>query len=134
MRNLAILSVAALLSGATNAAAARSLPSYHVRPSFDRCMSSSGGVTVAMLDCIGAEYDFQDGVLNARYRTLMARLNARQRTTLRSSQRRWLLRREAACVKESSKLGEGTLADLNRNQDMLSELIWRIDWLSRYRF
>jgi len=130
MRHVTILSVAALALG--SGAVAHPSPTYDVRPSFNRCIDSSSGVTVVVLNCIGAEYDFQDAVLNARYKGLSARLNPKQRTVLRASQRRWLKGREAACAKDAG-VGDGTLADVTRNQCMLGNLVARIDWLNRYR-
>jgi len=64
---------------------------------FSRCMGASGGVTVAMLDCIADETALQDARLNREYRGTMALLSAGQQTRLRAAQRLWVQYRDANC-------------------------------------
>ena len=42
---------------------------------FSACMDKSGGVTVDMLDCIGAETKRQDARLNKAYKEVMHQLS-----------------------------------------------------------
>lgn len=103
------------------------------RPSFHACIDASEGVTAAMLDCIGAEYDYQDVRLNAAYKRAMARLAPAQRVVLRNSERRWLREREPKCMEEAAEESGGTLGTILRNNCMLFALIERTEWLDAYR-
>lgn len=102
------------------------------RASFDRCLAASEGVTVEMLNCIGAEYDYQDARLNALYKRVMARLSPARQAELRASERQWLRTREPGCMAEAKKAGDGTLGQVVRNQCMLDSLIDRIEFVQRY--
>ncbi|MET0328962.1 MAG: lysozyme inhibitor LprI family protein [Luteimonas sp.] len=66
-------------------------------PAFSRCMEASGGVTVAMLDCIAAETALQDARLNREYRDTLAMLSSGQQARLRTAQRSWVQYRDADC-------------------------------------
>lgn len=108
---------------------------YAPRPGYDRCIDASEGITVNMLDCIGVEYDYQDGLLNSAYKRAMARLNPSQQATLRNSEREWLRAREGKCWAEVVKDGNdgGTLGTVQRNTCMLFDLIARKVYLEDYR-
>lgn len=93
---------------------------------YNHCMDRAQGVTVALLDCIGVEFDRVDGLLNQRYRQLMTSLAAPQRERLRRSERRWLATREGPCDADNEG---GTLGQIGRNMCMLSELRRRVLWL-----
>lgn len=64
---------------------------------FSDCMAASGGVTVAMLDCIGTETRTQDARLNGAYQHLGSQLEPARKTLLRSAQRLWVQYRDANC-------------------------------------
>lgn len=78
---------------------------------FKRCMDASGGVTAAMLDCIGNETAVQDARLNAEYRRTLAALPSGRQTDLRAAQRLWLQYRDANCGFYADPDG-GTLASV----------------------
>ena len=64
-------------------------------PEFGRCMDASGGVTMAMLECISAEHEKQDARLNAAYKKLMVTLTEERKNSLREAQRAWMKFRDA---------------------------------------
>jgi len=64
---------------------------------FDACLDKAGGVTVAMIDCIAAEYKRQDERLNHYYIKLMGSLSVERREALLEAQRDWLKFRDANC-------------------------------------
>ena len=53
--------------------------------------------TQGMVECIDAERVRQDRGLNDTYRSVLARLNPRQRASLRTAQRAWMAYRDARC-------------------------------------
>lgn len=75
--------------------AAASEPQYS--PAFASCMDASGGVTIAMIDCIGEEFTAQDRRLNAVYRQVLAALPAARRAAFTRAQRAWVAFKEAEC-------------------------------------
>ena len=79
---------------------------------FSACMASSGGVTAAMLDCIGDETTRQDLRLNSAYAELMTLLPPPRKTQLREAQRAWIKYRDAHCKFYADSDG-GTMATLN---------------------
>lgn len=97
---------------------------------YSACIDASGGVTVEMLDCNGAELDMQDARLNQAYRMVMARLAPAQKTHLRTLQRKWLVTRERRC---SFPEETGTLGTVMRSGCFLDETIARTIWLERYK-
>lgn len=60
-------------------------------------MDSSAGVTVEMQNCIGAEHERQDALLNQRYKALMKLLPEVRQERLREAQRAWIGFRDANC-------------------------------------
>ncbi len=60
-------------------------------------MDKSGGMTAAMLDCIGAETRIQDARLNGSYKKLMAQLNPKRKKELIEVQRLWIRFRDGNC-------------------------------------
>jgi len=94
---------------------------------YERCMSRSLHNEEAV-QCIGDEWDHLDKLLNATYRTALAKAsNARMRTRLRSDQRRWLRDRGEVCSAENA--GGHTPYELAVHQCEIDELIRRIAWL-----
>lgn len=76
---------------------------------YAQCMEKSGGVTVEMKDCLTAEDERIEALLNTTYQQTMQAMNERQKTLLRDSQRVWLKYREGSCDTMMSVLG-GTSA------------------------
>ncbi len=66
-------------------------------PQFEPCMDKAGGVTTAMVECIGAETDVQDKRLNVAYKKAMAALTPKRQQELQAVQRLWIQYRDAAC-------------------------------------
>ena len=65
-----------------------------LRPSYDKCLEASQGVTLALNNCIGSEYDFQDKRLNTAYKALRQSMTETQRVALRDQERAWIADRD----------------------------------------
>ena len=87
---------------------------------YAQCMEKSGGVTVAMQDCLTAEEERMEALLNATYKKTMI--------LLRDSQRAWLKYREGSCDTMTSVLG-GTFAGLITTGWRLEMTARRVSWL-----
>lgn len=97
--------LAVLLCGAAQAEE----PKYTT--AYTACVDKSGGVTVEMLNCGGAELDVQDKRLNESYRALMAALPGKDKPALKTSQRDWLKSRKSTCDFHS-KVADGSMTSL----------------------
>lgn len=64
---------------------------------YSACMEKSNGVTVEMVNCIGAETKRQDTRLNKAYKDLMATLSPARKKQLQDAQRLWVKYRDANC-------------------------------------
>jgi uncharacterized protein YecT (DUF1311 family) len=97
-----------------------------LRPSYDKCLEASQGVTLALNNCIGSEYDFQDTRLNTAYKALRQSIAETQRVALRDQERAWIADRDKACAPPT----DGGTADmlganecrLNRTAERAAEL------------
>lgn len=69
----------------------------HLSKTFSACMDQSGGVTQAMIECMGAETQRQDARLNKAYKALMSNLAAERKKPLQAAQRAWLAFRDTNC-------------------------------------
>ena len=67
----------------------------HYSREFSACMEASGGVTNAMIKCIGHEMELQETKLNTAYQKLLAKLDGGQQQRLKEAQRAWLAYRKA---------------------------------------
>lgn len=70
-------------------------------PGYTKCIAgvdNGGFVKSQMLDCATREMDRADAALNARYKIVMARLQAARRAQLRQDERRWIQQRRARCL------------------------------------
>jgi|GEM_PF-382882 len=85
-----------------------------LRESFAECLQAAGGVDPAMQDCIGNEYEYQDGRLNAAYAKLKRTLGDSEMAGLRTVQRGWIAERDARCVWDAKT--EGSAQRLQANQ------------------
>lgn len=111
------------------------------------CMEQPGGFsTYGMNQCLGQEYDLWDGLLNTRYREVMAGARqadaeiaglghtaSEQAPALRDAQRRWIDWRDAACSYEYSRWGGGTGGGPAGTQCMLTLTARQVLWLDQYR-
>jgi uncharacterized protein YecT (DUF1311 family) len=91
-------------------------------------MDRSGGVTAAMLDCIGAETKSQDQRLNKVYREVMAQLPAARKKQLQDAQRAWIKYRDANCGFYADPDG-GTMATVLASDCFMSATAVRADEL-----
>lgn len=83
-----------------------------MRDSYQQCLDKADGVTPDIQDCIGEEYEYQDGRLNAAYDQLMKTLDAAAQTQLRDAQRQWIAERDAECAPADDP-GQGQLLEAN---------------------
>ena len=95
---------------------------------YAQCMEKSDGVTVAMQDCLTAEDERMEALLNATYKKVIQAMDERQKTLLRDSQRAWLKYREGSCDTMMSVLG-GTSAGLITTGWRLEMTARRVSWL-----
>ena len=77
----------------------------------DACMDKAGGVTVNMLNCIGAETQRQDKKLNTVYQNVMKSLSNENKERLKKAQQAWIKYRDANCNFYADPDG-GTLASI----------------------
>lgn len=96
---------------------------------YKHCMDNSGGVTINMLDCINAEHDKQDKLLNETYKKVMARLNAKQKDQLRKAQRTWIKWRQEDAEFLGNYTG-GTIDRINSSSDYLQKTVDRVKFLN----
>ncbi len=64
---------------------------------FGTCIDKSGGVTMDMIECIGAEIQRQDARLNKAYKALTASLTPERKKQLQEAQRAWIKFRDSNC-------------------------------------
>jgi len=100
--------------------------------SYRSCIDRSEGVSLAIVECDGAEFERQDKALNAVYRELTARLEPKLRVPLQKAERAWLVFRDAQCDFEYSREQGGTLAPVFFNGCRLSMTYRRIQELRRF--
>jgi uncharacterized protein YecT (DUF1311 family) len=98
---LAILAFCAPYAAAAQADS-RDLVSQQVaiklRPSYQKCLDATGGVTPDMKICMSAEFGYQDKRLNTAYKRLMSSMTADEKTALRADERDWIKHKESQCV------------------------------------
>jgi uncharacterized protein YecT (DUF1311 family) len=92
-----LVTVAVALAAVVGAAHASPLTHADTSNSYAACMDKSAGVTPAMEDCIGEEFELQDRRLNRSYKALMASIPEKRRADLRDAQRKWVAFRDANC-------------------------------------
>ena len=103
----ALLAASSLLT----APAAAQTSAAPLSATFQTCLDKSGGVTFEMRECISAEYERQDQLLNRNYQALMADLTPERKKQLQTAQRLWLQYRDANCHFYADPDG-GTLAGI----------------------
>jgi uncharacterized protein YecT (DUF1311 family) len=64
---------------------------------YSACLDKANGVTVEMIDCIGAETKRQDVRLNENYRRLLSKVSLHRKRELLEAQRAWMRFRDANC-------------------------------------
>jgi uncharacterized protein YecT (DUF1311 family) len=99
---------------------------------YRNCMARDAagqGVQPAMNACASEEYRRQDVRLNAMYRAAMAVRSVKEQTSLRSAQRRWIMKRDRKCRAERTEYEGGSMAPLIYYACMADETIARTAWL-----
>ncbi len=86
---------------------------------FTKCMESSNGVTINMLECIDAETKRQDLRINKAYKTVMDQLSPERKKQLQQAQRAWITYRDANCQFYFDPDG-GSLARVGANDCFMS--------------
>jgi uncharacterized protein YecT (DUF1311 family) len=87
-------------------------------PAYKKCMDTSGGVTVKMLDCMNTEIKLQDVRLNKAYKVAMTAIEGDKQGPLRKVQQMWIKYRDANCGFVGSLTG-GTLDSINAGSCVL---------------
>ncbi|HQV04355.1 MULTISPECIES: lysozyme inhibitor LprI family protein [unclassified Novosphingobium] len=100
---------------------------------YNQCMDAAEGVTVDMMDCIGAEIDRQDARLNQAYVMVMRPLSRAKKDQLRGLQRSWIRQRDARCSRASNDAGGGSLSGVVYASCILDETIKRTVFLENYK-
>lgn len=96
---------------------------------YDACMAESGGVTVAMLDCIGTASDRAQSAMDAMLAEHRLLIAPEQERALDAAQRDWHIYRQSTCTAEATLWGDGSFASV-MHADCWLELTWeRLDWL-----
>jgi uncharacterized protein YecT (DUF1311 family) len=130
------LVVGSLLAFITVSANARAFSEQEVRYSkqYQDCQASGEAKSTGdILDCIGAEQQRQEKMLNDVYRAVQSRLAGRAKVKLRNAQREWIKRREAMARKAADELGGGTASSVVFADVFLQETVRRIAWLQSYK-
>jgi uncharacterized protein YecT (DUF1311 family) len=86
---------------------------------FSKCMESSNGVTINMLECIDAEAKRQDLRINKAYKIAMDQLSPERKKQLQQAQRAWINYRDANCQFYFDPEG-GSLARVSANDCFMS--------------
>lgn len=95
---------------------------------YQRCLNASLDNAEAV-ECMADESPRLDVLLNASYRTAIAKMpNSRSQILLRDSQRQWLKDKYAICEQEVQAVGD-TPYNMVGAQCAIDELIRRIAWL-----
>lgn len=131
MRRLTLAIVAALCAAAVPATAAdRAEIEARYSPAFQPCMDADPS-TAGMVQCMAAENELQDKKLNARYRAVMAELNAEQQAKLKTAQRAWIAYRDAWCEAQYDNEW-GSLSTIVANNCVMDMTIARTIDLENY--
>lgn len=127
-RRLAIAASVSIFSYLIFASSAHAAPADEpkMRPSFDKCIDASSGVTLNMLNCIAAESDYQDKRLNRAYKKLMRASSKAEQVKLRANEIKWLTGRDTRCAPD---VDGGTSATLNSQSCYLEETARQANYL-----
>lgn len=122
--------VAALLSGVVGLGEASAEESRYT-PVFMACLNASGGATPEILDCIEAETQLWDKVLNDSYKRTMSALPQARRAGLQVAQRAWIKFRDANCTFIDDPDG-GQQAHISANECILRMTAERANELASF--
>lgn len=108
-----------MLSGITTPAFAdndKKTPGYS--QVFNICLDNSEGITSRMMDCTGAEQEYQDWRLNTAYQVLMKTLSLEKQKKRKQEERDWIKKRESTCAQPEDS---GSLGEINYSGCFLEE-------------
>lgn len=132
MSHIRLLSAAVVALALAAPAAAAEAPTTS---EYTACMDASGGVHPDMMDCIAAETERWDAVLNQSYKKLAGALDDPAKAALKDAQRKWIAYRDAECNLAYMAAGGdegGQMAPLAANDCMMSLTAIRASELTAY--
>lgn len=113
-------------------ALAASTPAAELTPRFETCVSRSNGVTMFVLECIGAETVYQDHRLNVAYDKLLLRMNSYVRKEkLRLGQRAWIKYRDESCQLYYTNIEDGSMARIEASNCIMVKTAERAEELEK---
>jgi len=105
-----------------------SVEAYYSKTYTD-CMNAAGGSTYPMRDCINAEHDAWDKVLNQVYQALMTSRSAAEKIELRDDERAWLKSTDRKCRHAGDDEAGGSLQNVEIDMCFMDETIRRAVYL-----
>ncbi|MFD2649364.1 lysozyme inhibitor LprI family protein [Devosia albogilva] len=95
----------------------------------ETCIAESGGVTVAMLACIGNAIDRSQAMLDALLDQHRPQLTPDQASALTAAQRDWRAYRQSTCDAAATLWGDGSFTSVVHAECWLELTRTRLDWL-----
>ncbi|WP_157959784.1 lysozyme inhibitor LprI family protein [Devosia submarina] len=95
----------------------------------DACMAESGGVTVAMLDCIGTAIDRVQAELDTMLGQHRPQLTPEQASAVKAAQHDWQVYRQSSCDTEAKLWGDGSFTAVVHSDCWLELTRERLEWL-----
>ena len=93
------------------------------------CMAASGGVTAAMLDCIGTAIDRVQAELDAMLGQHRSQLTPEQASAVEAAQHDWQAYRRSSCDTEAMLWGDGSFGSVVHSDCWLELTRERLEWL-----
>ncbi len=101
-------------------------------PQYELCAARTDGITVYILECIGAETTYQDRRLNIAYDDLIKRMRTQVRKEkLRMGQRAWMKYRDESCQLYYTNIEDGSIARIDAATCIMSKTADRATELER---
>jgi uncharacterized protein YecT (DUF1311 family) len=104
-------------------------PSAATEDDYEVCMADSGGVTVAMLDCIGTASDRAHIRMDAILDQHRPQLTREEAHAVNAAQRDWHSYRQSTCSTAATLWGDGSFAAVMQADCWLKLTLERLDWL-----
>lgn len=131
--------VLGLFALATGAAADESTSQYirrdapkGISDTFYACIDKAGSDTTAMAACLTDEKQKQDNRLNATYKTLLGKLDAKAKEKLVAAERIWVDLQDKNGRFETALYGNETVDNLQMAQNEVFRICERANALSKY--
>ncbi len=97
---------------------------------YESCMNNAGA-TPELINCINAEYEYQDALLNSAYQKLMRNFTPQRQKTLKQAQKAWIKFREANCEAHYDPEG-GSIASVNAHECSMRMTAERVKELDNF--